>query len=91
MTTFHVADDLSLPICQAVIDYIFSKEASLSSETSDVLSAALSQAVKAAVDGNRSAGLQLLVTLDKSLTNKVRIIDSYVRVLTLIRSDPTTC
>ncbi|KAF2856579.1 hypothetical protein T440DRAFT_437396 [Plenodomus tracheiphilus IPT5] len=69
---FEVASDLSLPICQAVIEHIFSSEAALSGETSDALPAALLSAIKTAVEEDRSAGLELLASLDVSLTDQIR-------------------
>lgn len=69
---FEIASDLSLPICQAVIEHIFSSQSALSGETIDALPAALLSAIKTAVEEDRSAGLELLASLEASLTDQVR-------------------
>ncbi|KAF1841449.1 uncharacterized protein K460DRAFT_369480 [Cucurbitaria berberidis CBS 394.84] len=72
LTVFGTASELSLPICQAVIEYIFSSGAAMSGDSADALSAALLSAVKKAVEEGQSAGLELLATLDAGLTDKIR-------------------
>ncbi|KAF2034408.1 mediator of RNA polymerase II transcription subunit 12 [Setomelanomma holmii] len=69
---FSHASELSLAICQAMIENIFSGESALGSEAADVLSGALLNAVKSAVEEDQSQGLHLLSTLDSGLTNKIR-------------------
>lgn len=71
LTIFGIASELSLPICQAIIEHIFSADATLSGESTDALSTALFSAIKTAVEEGQSAGLELLATLDASLTDKV--------------------
>ncbi|CAO2657656.1 Nn.00g037820.m01.CDS01 [Neocucurbitaria sp. VM-36] len=72
LTIFGVASELSLPICQAVIEHIFSSGTSMSGDSADALSAALLSAIKRAVEEGQSAGLELLATLDAALTDKIR-------------------
>jgi mediator of RNA polymerase II transcription subunit 12 len=72
IAVFRVASELSLPICQAVIEYIFSSNSALDVDAADALSAALLEAVRTAVEEDQSQGLELLTTLDTTLTDKVR-------------------
>jgi mediator of RNA polymerase II transcription subunit 12 len=69
---FKIASELSLPICQVLIEHIFS-DPTLEGELADALSATLLSAVKTAVEEDRSQGLELLAALDSSLTNKVSV------------------
>jgi mediator of RNA polymerase II transcription subunit 12 len=73
---FKVASELSLPICQAVIEEIFSSHDALDTDTAETLSAALLKAVRTAVEEDQSQGLELLTTLDTALTDKVRVVRS---------------
>ncbi|KAF2819996.1 mediator of RNA polymerase II transcription subunit 12 [Ophiobolus disseminans] len=76
IAVFKVASELSLPVCQAVIEHTFSDPA-LEGDTADALSAALLDAVKTAVEEDQSQGLQLLTNLDASLTSKIRCHAEY--------------
>jgi len=69
---FKIANDLSLPICQAVLAYIFSVDPTSGVQVAETQSVALLEAVKTAVENDRPAGLELLASLDASLTNKIR-------------------
>lgn len=71
ITVFSHASELSLPICQALIENIFTADPALDDDAADALSAALLNAVKTAVEEDQSQGLQLLSTLDSALTDKV--------------------
>lgn len=71
IAVFKTASELSLPICQALIEHIFS-DPNLDGEAADTLSASLLGAVKTAIEEDQSQGLELLAALDPSLTNKVR-------------------
>ena len=73
---FKIATELSLPICQSAMKYMFSSDVAFDRESVDALSAALLDSVKAAIEEDQSAGLGLLATLDTGLTDKV----SYLRV-----------
>lgn len=70
---FEVANDLCLPICQAMLEHIFASDTALSGDSNSVLPTALLNAVKTAVEENRSAGLELLASLDACLTDQVRV------------------
>jgi mediator of RNA polymerase II transcription subunit 12 len=72
VAVFKAASELSLPICQAMIEHIFSPDYALDADAADALSAALLNAVRKAIEEDQSQGLELLRTLDKSLTDKVR-------------------
>lgn len=67
-----MASELSLPICQAVIEQIFSSDSALPGDSTNVLSTALLNAIKTAVEEDQPAGLELLASLDASLTDQVR-------------------
>tara|TARA_R110002003_G_scaffold73_8_gene6869 strand:- start:4572 stop:4829 length:258 start_codon:yes stop_codon:yes gene_type:complete len=67
ITVFSHASELSLPICQALIENIFTADPALDDDAAD----ALLNAVKTAVEEDQSQGLQLLSTLDSALTDKV--------------------
>ncbi|KAH8693421.1 hypothetical protein GQ44DRAFT_753948 [Phaeosphaeriaceae sp. PMI808] len=69
---FKVASELSMPICQAAIEHIFSSESMLDGVAADILSGALLNAVKMAVEEDQSQGLELLATLDIALMDKIR-------------------
>jgi mediator of RNA polymerase II transcription subunit 12 len=69
---FKIASELSLPICQAMIENIFSTNNVVDAHAADTLSAALLNAVKMAVEEDQSQGLELLSSLETTLTNKVR-------------------
>jgi mediator of RNA polymerase II transcription subunit 12 len=71
VAVFKVASELSLPICQAMIEHIFSLNYALDPDAADALSAALLNAVRKAVEEDQTQGLELLRTLDTTLTNKV--------------------
>ncbi|KAH7381682.1 hypothetical protein BKA66DRAFT_418843 [Pyrenochaeta sp. MPI-SDFR-AT-0127] len=72
LAIFNAANELSMPICQAVIECIFSSDTALTGDSADTLSATLLSAIKTAVEEDQSAGLELLATLDAALTDKVR-------------------
>jgi mediator of RNA polymerase II transcription subunit 12 len=71
VAVFKIASELSLPICQAMIEFIFSSEYALGVDAADALSAALLNAVRTAVEEDQSQGLELLTSLDTALTDKV--------------------
>jgi mediator of RNA polymerase II transcription subunit 12 len=72
VAVFNVSSELSLPICQAMIEHIFSLSSVLDAHAADALSVALLNAVKTAVEKDQAQGLELLITLDSTLTDKVR-------------------
>ncbi|XP_014561082.1 hypothetical protein COCVIDRAFT_22785 [Bipolaris victoriae FI3] len=69
---FSLASELSLPICQAAIERIFSSRATASEGSSEALSATLLNAIRLAVEEDRPSGLELLASLDASLTGQIR-------------------
>jgi mediator of RNA polymerase II transcription subunit 12 len=71
VAVFKVASELSLPICQAMIEHIFSLDYARDLDAADALSAALLNAVRKAVEEDQTQGLELLRTLDTTLTDKV--------------------
>jgi mediator of RNA polymerase II transcription subunit 12 len=73
MAVFKIASELSLPICQVVIEYMFSSASSVDVDAANSLSAALLDAVRIAVEEDQSHGLELLTTLDMALTDKVNL------------------
>lgn len=81
ITVFEIASELSRPICQAMIEFIFSTEISHNSDSADALSATLLGAVKTAVEEDQSTGLELLATLDNTLSNKVRLATTLIRMI----------
>lgn len=71
VAVFKVASELSLPICQAMIESLFSGHGAFETDTADALSAALLNAVRTAVEEDQSQGLELLTSLDLTVTEKV--------------------
>jgi mediator of RNA polymerase II transcription subunit 12 len=71
---FKVANELSLPFCQSAIQHLFSSDTAVAEDSVDALSAALLNAVKAAVEEDHPAGLSLLAILDTGLADKVSYI-----------------
>ena len=69
---FAIASELSLPICQAAIERIFSSRATASDGSSESLSATLLSAIRTAVEKDQPSGLELLASLDASLTDQIR-------------------
>lgn len=82
LAIFRVANELSLPFCQAAIEQIFALDMALTGESFDALSAALLNAIKAAVEEDKSAGLKLIATLDPILTDKVGIMQLLIAGIT---------
>ena len=72
LAVFGSASELSLPICQVVIEHIFSSNTGASGESVDVLSTALLSAIKTAVEDGGAGGLELLASLDVTLMDQVR-------------------
>jgi mediator of RNA polymerase II transcription subunit 12 len=72
LTVFALASELSLPICQAAIEQIYSSDVASPGAPSEALSAALLSAIKTSVENGQSAGLELLASLDAALTEQVR-------------------
>jgi mediator of RNA polymerase II transcription subunit 12 len=91
LAVFEMASELSLPICQAVIEQIFSADTTVSGESAELLSAALLSAIKTVVEKSQSTGLELLASLDASLTDQVSKSNSRVLVTQLIFPDTTSC
>lgn len=89
LAVFGIASELSLPICQVVIEQIFTSDTTLSGASADVLPAALLSAIRTAVDEDQSAGLELLASLDATLTDQVILVKSNQgqTQLTIIRYD----
>jgi mediator of RNA polymerase II transcription subunit 12 len=88
IAVFKTASELSLPICQAMIESIFSSEYTFGTNATDTLSAALLSAVRTAVEEDQSQGLELLTSLDTALTDKVRTsLSLQNRVANLCRYD----
>lgn len=72
VAVFALASELSLPICQAAIERIFSSRTAASEGSSETLSATLLNAIKKAVEEEQPSGLELLASLDASLTGQIR-------------------
>jgi mediator of RNA polymerase II transcription subunit 12 len=72
LTVFNHASELSLPICQAVIEQIFSSDAASPGGSTEALPAALLSAMKTAVEKDQAPGLELLASLDPALTDQIR-------------------
>jgi hypothetical protein len=72
VAVFQAASELCLPICQAMIEHIFSSSTTLGAHAADALSVALLNAVRTAVERDQSQGLELLTTLESTVTDKVR-------------------
>jgi len=70
---FEMASDLCLPICQAVLEHIFASDTTLSGDLVNALPAALLSAIKTVVVEDRSAGLELLASLDTGLTDQASV------------------
>jgi mediator of RNA polymerase II transcription subunit 12 len=72
LTVFALASELSLPICQAAIELIYSSDTASSGASSETLSAALLSAIKTAVEHDQSSGLELLASLDAAFADQIR-------------------
>ena len=71
LPVFSVASELSMPFCQAYIEQLFGSDAASVGGSNGGVSAALLDAIKTALERDQPAGLELLATLDTSLTDKV--------------------
>lgn len=92
VAVFKVASELSLPICQAMIESLFSGHGAFEPDAADALSAALLSAVRTAVEEDQSQGLELLTTLDAALTDKVcALLRNISRMIILISPDTGSC
>ncbi|KAL5113832.1 RNA polymerase II mediator complex subunit [Pleosporales sp. CAS-2024a] len=69
---FKIASELSLPICQAMIEYLSWWSTTLDTHAKDALSVALLDAVRRAAEQDQSQGLELLRNLEPILTDKIR-------------------
>jgi mediator of RNA polymerase II transcription subunit 12 len=72
LAVFALASELSLPICQAVIEQLFSSSAASLGVSGEALSASLLSAIKTAVEEDQPSGLELLASLDAALTDQIR-------------------
>ena len=91
-TIVNAADDLSLPFCQLELRQIFELNKSSSDGSDDTVSVALLEAIKAAVDNDRSNWSDLIAGLDTGLTRKVcSRCPHFAGVMTDSRVDPRTC
>ncbi|KNG47429.1 hypothetical protein TW65_05980 [Stemphylium lycopersici] len=72
VAVFALASELSLPICQAAIERIFSSRAAGPEGSSEALSATLLNAIRTAVEEDQPSGLELLASLDATLTDQIR-------------------
>ncbi|KAF1830169.1 hypothetical protein BDW02DRAFT_114138 [Decorospora gaudefroyi] len=72
LAIFALASELSLPICQAAIEQVFSSDTISRGPLNEALPAALLSAIKRAVEHEQSSGLELLANLDVALTDQIR-------------------
>jgi len=72
VTVFALASELSLPICQAAVEQIFSSGAASPGSSNETLSASLLSAIRTAVEEDQPSGLELLASLDVALTEQIR-------------------
>jgi mediator of RNA polymerase II transcription subunit 12 len=72
LSVFALASELSLPICQATIEQLFSSSAASLGGSGEPLSASLLSAIKTAVEEDQPSGLELLASLDAALTDQIR-------------------
>ncbi|KAI4675485.1 uncharacterized protein J4E88_007518 [Alternaria novae-zelandiae] len=72
LAVFALTSELSLPICQATIEQLFSSSATALGGSGEVLSASLLSAIKTAVEEDQPSGLGLLASLDAALTDQIR-------------------
>jgi mediator of RNA polymerase II transcription subunit 12 len=72
LAVFALASELSLPICQATIEQLFSSSAASLGDSGEALSASLLSAIKTAVEEDQPSGLELLASLDAALTDQIR-------------------
>ncbi|KAH6620139.1 hypothetical protein C7974DRAFT_363490 [Boeremia exigua] len=72
LAVFDIASELSMPFCRSMVQQIFETDTSSMDHSSDNLSATLLSAIKSALEKDQSSGLELLATLDSSLTDKIR-------------------
>ncbi|OCL08825.1 hypothetical protein AOQ84DRAFT_388572, partial [Glonium stellatum] len=95
-TIVNAADDLSLPFCQLELRQIFELNKSSSDGSDDTVSVALLEAIKAAVDNDRSNWSDLIGGLDSGLTRKIRehaeaeIFNAIASLGKIISSPPKT-
>lgn len=88
----NVADDLSVPFCQLELQLLF-KIQILSDEEGEIgVADAIIQAVKEAVEADKSIWSDLLTGLDAEMTRKVRQIDHrHVKHTLLMVVDSRIC
>jgi mediator of RNA polymerase II transcription subunit 12 len=72
LAVFALASELSLPICQAAIQQLFSSSAASLGGSGEALSTSLLNAIKTAVEEDQPSGLELLASLDAALTDQIR-------------------
>jgi len=60
-----------MPFCRSTIQQIFETDSSSTEQSSDGLSSALLDAIKSAMEKDQTSGVELLATLDNTLTDKV--------------------
>jgi mediator of RNA polymerase II transcription subunit 12 len=72
LAVFDVASELSMPFCRTMIQQIFDSDSTSTERSSDGLPAALLIAIKTALEKDQTSGLELLATLDSTLTDKIR-------------------
>jgi mediator of RNA polymerase II transcription subunit 12 len=71
LLVFNVANELSMPFCQAFIEQLFGSDTASTGDSTGEISAALLDAIKTSLERDQPAGLELLATLDTKLTDKV--------------------
>ncbi|KAA8614911.1 Med12 multi-domain protein [Pyrenophora tritici-repentis] len=72
VSVFALASELSLPICQAALEQIFSSGVASPGSSHETLSATLLSAIRTAVEEDQPSGLELLASLDAALTEQIR-------------------
>ncbi|KAH3986935.1 mediator of RNA polymerase II transcription subunit 12 [Parastagonospora nodorum] len=72
IAVFKAASELSLPLCQAMIEHIFASSSALDTHAADGLSVAVLNAVRTSMEQDQSQGLELLTNLEGPLADKIR-------------------
>lgn len=88
---FDVASELSMPFCRSMVQQVFDTNPSSAEKTSDGLSAALLDAIKSALEKDQPSGLELLATLDSTLTDKVSFMTTPDLMFYLHYLDTSAC
>ena len=73
LAVFNIACELSMPFCRSMIQQIFESHSISAEHPPDRLSTVLLNAIKSALENDQPSGLEILSTLDGSLTDKVSL------------------